>query len=81
MNLSRGVQSIHKQFVDNIMCITGNCVNPPNCDNGGYLNQYCQCQCPSGLTGIACGSVVSSPGKKTRQPRLILLPDKNKTFI
>nr|XP_022298145.1 MAM and LDL-receptor class A domain-containing protein 1-like [Crassostrea virginica] len=38
------------------------CDNPPDCQNGGYVDQYCRCRCPSGLTGTLCTSVVSSPG-------------------
>nr|XP_022320901.1 uncharacterized protein LOC111123092 isoform X1 [Crassostrea virginica] len=41
---------------------TQNCANPPNCQNGGYVDQYCRCRCPPGLTGTLCTSVVSSPG-------------------
>ncbi|VDI82640.1 apolipoprotein(a) [Mytilus galloprovincialis] len=36
------------------------CVNPPECKNGGFLNSDCKCNCPYGLTGDNCDSVINS---------------------
>lgn len=38
------------------------CVNPPECKNGGFLNSDCKCNCPYGLTGDNCDSVINSGG-------------------
>nr|XP_011431595.2 MAM and LDL-receptor class A domain-containing protein 1-like [Crassostrea gigas] len=57
-----GLMYYDAKEITKVYSCTQNCVNPPNCDNGGYLNQNCQCQCPAGLTGSDCRSVVSSPG-------------------
>lgn len=57
-----GLMYYDAKEITKVYSCTQNCVNPPNCDNGGYLNQNCQCQCPAGLTGNDCRSVVSSPG-------------------
>eukprot|EP00105_Crassostrea_gigas_P014799 XP_011431595.1 PREDICTED: MAM and LDL-receptor class A domain-containing protein 1-like [Crassostrea gigas] len=57
-----GLMYYDAKEITKVYSCTQNCVNPPNCDNGGYLNQNCQCQCPAGLTANDCRSVVSSPG-------------------
>ncbi|XP_011431595.3 uncharacterized protein [Magallana gigas] len=57
-----GLMYYDAKEITKVYSCTQNCVNPLNCDNGGYLNQNCQCQCPAGLTGSDCRSVVSSPG-------------------
>lgn len=36
---------------------TEKCINPPKCENGGFLNFKCECFCPRGLTGKTCESV------------------------
>ncbi|XP_076102523.1 uncharacterized protein LOC143071810 isoform X1 [Mytilus galloprovincialis] len=35
------------------------CVNPPECINGGFVYSECECYCPYGLTGPFCEQVTS----------------------
>ncbi|VDI72691.1 chitin synthase [Mytilus galloprovincialis] len=35
------------------------CVNPPECINGGFVYSECECYCPYGLTGQFCEQVTS----------------------
>ncbi|CAC5376686.1 PLG [Mytilus coruscus] len=47
-----------KDITDAYRC-TDKCVNPPNCQNGGFLNFQCICKCPEGLVGDICESVIN----------------------
>ncbi|KAJ8320802.1 hypothetical protein KUTeg_002389, partial [Tegillarca granosa] len=38
------------------------CQNPPNCQNGGFLNFQCVCVCPDGLTGSTCEQIADACG-------------------
>ncbi|XP_076102513.1 uncharacterized protein LOC143071805 isoform X2 [Mytilus galloprovincialis] len=47
-----------KDITDAYRC-TDKCVNPPKCQNGGFLNFQCICKCPEGLEGDTCESVIN----------------------
>ncbi|CAC5376663.1 PLG [Mytilus coruscus] len=46
--------------ITNAYKCTENCMNPPECKNGGFINFECKCHCPYGLTGDNCDSVINS---------------------
>ncbi|XP_048747647.2 uncharacterized protein LOC125659895 [Ostrea edulis] len=47
-----------KDITVNYQC-TKDCVNPPKCENGGFVNHKCVCYCPKGYDGARCENVIS----------------------
>ncbi|XP_056003285.1 uncharacterized protein LOC125661191 isoform X1 [Ostrea edulis] len=47
-----------KDILDQYEC-TAHCTSRPLCQNGGYVNVNCGCECPEGLTGTLCETVVT----------------------
>lgn len=49
-----------KDVLDQYRC-TDHCTNSPKCQNAGYTNTHCECECPKGFTGALCETVVTDP--------------------
>uniref|UniRef100_A0A8W8MGF7 Metalloendopeptidase n=1 Tax=Magallana gigas TaxID=29159 RepID=A0A8W8MGF7_MAGGI len=47
-----------KDVLDQYDC-TAHCTNAPKCQNAGYVNTKCECECPEGFTGALCETVVT----------------------
>lgn len=54
-------------------------MNPPKCQNGGFLNFQCICKCPEGLEGDTCESVINVEGEFSMKKRKNILYKSLKT--